>query len=90
MQFSLQVDTQSPENQLLSGKTFVVSGVFEQFSREEIKEKVKMHGGKVLSSVSGKLDFLLAGNNMGPAKRKKAESLEVQIISEEEFLAMLD
>ncbi|MEM8969435.1 MAG: NAD-dependent DNA ligase LigA, partial [Bacteroidota bacterium] len=90
LQFSLQVDTQSPENQLLSGKTFVVSGVFEQFSREEIKEKVKMHGGKVLSSVSGKLDFLLAGNNMGPAKRKKAESLEVQIISEEEFLAMLD
>ncbi|WKN41986.1 NAD-dependent DNA ligase LigA [Tunicatimonas pelagia] len=90
LQFSLQISDQTPENQVLSGKTFVVSGVFEQLSREEIKEKIKLHGGKVLSSVSAKLDFLLAGTNMGPAKRKKAESLEVQIISEEEFLAMLD
>ncbi|MEM9833834.1 MAG: NAD-dependent DNA ligase LigA [Bacteroidota bacterium] len=89
LQFSIQINNQTAENQLLSGKTFVVSGVFEQFSREEIKEQIKMQGGKVLSSVSGKLDFLLAGSNMGPAKRKKAESLDVKIISEGEFLAML-
>lgn len=90
LQFSLQITNQKIVNQVLSGKTFVVSGVFEQFSREEIKEKIKIHGGKLLSSVSAKLDFLLAGSNMGPAKRKKAESLKVQIISEQEFLAMLD
>ena len=90
LQFSLQITDQKTVDQVLSGKTFVVSGVFEQFSREEIKEKIKIHGGKLLSSVSAKLDFLLAGTNMGPAKRKKAESLEVQIISEQEFLAMLD
>ena len=89
LQFSLQIPEQTPENQILSGKAFVVSGVFEQFSREEIKDKIKMHGGKVLSSVSGKLDYLLAGTNMGPAKRKKAESLGVEIISEQDFLAMI-
>lgn len=89
LQFRLQVPEQTPENQLLSGKAFVVSGVFEQFSREEIKNEIKMHGGKVLSSVSSKLDFLLAGSNMGPAKRKKAESLGVKIISEQDFLTMI-
>jgi len=50
---------------------------------------ITSHGGKVLSSVSGKLDYLLAGENMGPAKREKAETLGVKIISEEEFEAML-
>jgi len=89
LQFSLQIPEQTSENQILSGKAFVVSGVFEQFSREEIKDKIKVHGGKVLSSVSGKLDYLLAGTNMGPAKRKKAESLGVKIISEQDFLAMI-
>ena len=55
----------------------------------EIKDKIKVNGGQVLSAVSGKLDYLLAGTNMGPAKRKKAESLGVKIISEQDFLEMI-
>ncbi|HNP17084.1 MAG TPA: NAD-dependent DNA ligase LigA [Fulvivirga sp.] len=74
----------------LEGKTFVVSGVFEQFGRDEIKEVIKNHGGKVISAISGKLDFLLAGDKMGPAKKEKAEKLGVTIISEQEFLKMIE
>ncbi len=73
----------------LSGKSFVVSGVFQNYEREQLKEVIASHGGKVLSSVSAKLDYLLAGENMGPAKREKAESLGVKIISEGEFEAMI-
>ncbi len=76
-------------NDVLGGKSFVVSGVFQNYEREQLKEVIIAHGGKVLSSISGKLDYLLAGENMGPAKREKAEKLEVKIISEEEFQAML-
>lgn len=73
----------------LSGKTILVSGVFQHFSRDEIKQVIEQHGGKNVSSVSGNTDFLVAGDNMGPAKRQKAESLGVKIISEEEFLGMI-
>ncbi len=73
----------------LGGKSFVVSGVFQNYERDQLKDVISSHGGKVLSSVSGKLDYLLAGENMGPAKREKAEKLGVKIISEEEFEAML-
>ena len=73
----------------LSGKSFVVSGVFQNYEREQLKEVIASHGGKVLSSVSAKLDYLLAGENMGPAKREKAESLGVKIISEAEFESMI-
>jgi len=73
----------------LQGKSFVVSGTFAHFGRDEIKDVIIAHGGKVLSSVSGKLDYLVAGENMGPAKREKAETLGVKIISEAEFEAML-
>ncbi|MBW8051432.1 MAG: NAD-dependent DNA ligase LigA [Cytophagales bacterium] len=74
---------------LLKGKTFVISGVFESFSREELKEKIKNNGGKVLSSISAKLDYLLAGNKMGPAKLQKAKNLGTNIISEKDFLYMI-
>ncbi|HBK87156.1 MAG TPA: DNA ligase (NAD(+)) LigA [Cytophagales bacterium] len=74
---------------VLSGKTFVVSGTFEKYERDEIKEVIIAHGGKVLSGVSAKLDFLVAGDNMGPAKREKAEKLKVPIITEAEFQKML-
>jgi DNA ligase (NAD+) len=74
---------------LLDGKTFVISGVFENFERDELKEKIEANGGKVLSGVSGKLNYLLAGANMGPSKLEKARKLGVTIISEEEFLAMI-
>ena len=73
----------------LVGKTFVVSGVFSRFSREEIKAHIEQHGGKVSSSISGKTDYLLAGEKMGPEKLKKAEKLGVPIISEEEYLEMV-
>ena len=73
----------------LDGKTFVISGVFERHSRDELKELIVSYGGKVLSSVSGKLDYLLAGDNMGPSKREKAEKLNIQIITESDFESMI-
>ena len=89
LQFVAQPMTLNRESERLAGKTFVISGVFRTFSREEIKEKIINNGGQVLSAVSRKLDYLLAGENMGPAKRQKAEKLEVSILSEQEFLAMI-
>jgi len=71
------------------GKSFVVSGVFTQFSRDAIKDLIEKHGGKNVGSVSAKTSYLLAGENMGPEKRKKAEKLGVPILSEEEFIALL-
>jgi len=75
---------------LLNGKSFVISGVFQNFSREELKEAIKTHGGKVLSSISARLDYLLAGDNMGPAKRDKAQKLDIEIITEDDFLNMIN
>ncbi|MBX2966431.1 MAG: NAD-dependent DNA ligase LigA [Cyclobacteriaceae bacterium] len=74
---------------VLEGKSFVVSGVFEKYERDELKDIILENGGKVLSSISGKLDYLLAGDNMGPAKREKAEKLGVPIISEADFNVLL-
>ena len=76
------------ESGKLEGMTFVVSGVFEHFSREEIKADIENHGGKVSGSISGKTTYLLAGEKMGPEKLKKAEKLGVKIISEEEYLKL--
>lgn len=73
------------ESDILAGKSFVISGVFEKYERDQLKDLILKNGGKVLSSVSGKLDYLLAGDNMGPAKREKAEALGVKIIAEKEF-----
>ena len=77
------------ESNILEGKTFVISGVFENFERDDLKDKIEVNGGKVLSGVSGKLNYLLAGANMGPAKLEKARKLGVTILSEEEFLTMI-
>ncbi|MDI9256994.1 NAD-dependent DNA ligase LigA [Flavobacterium sedimenticola] len=73
----------------LIGKTFVVSGVFSKFSRDELKKAIEDNGGKVGSSISAKTDFVVAGENMGPAKLEKANQLKIPIISEDDFLAML-
>ena len=70
--------------------TFVVSGVFEGYSRDEIKKIIEENGGKNAGSVSGKTNYLLAGDNMGPEKRKKAESLGVPIITVVEFFKMIE
>ncbi len=75
---------------ILQGKTFVVSGVFANFSREGIKQSIEINGGKVSSSISAKTDFVLAGEKMGPEKFRKAESLGIKIISEQEYLDMID
>ena len=73
----------------LVGKTFVVSGVFQQFDREAIKLLIEQHGGRNVSSVSAKTSYVLAGDDMGPAKREKAQKLNVTILSEAEFIAMI-
>jgi DNA ligase (NAD+) len=73
----------------LSGLNFVVSGVFENYSRDELKNTIEAHGGKNIGSISAKTNYLLAGANMGPEKRKKAEKLGVPIISESEFVQMI-
>ncbi len=77
------------ESATLSGSTFVISGVFNAFSRDEIKTLIENNGGKIASSISSKTNFLVAGDNMGPAKLKKAEDLGVPILSEDELLLML-
>lgn len=74
----------------LSGKTFVVSGVFSIFSRDELKKSIEDNGGKVGSSISAKTDFVIAGENMGPAKLEKAQQLNIKIISETEYINMID
>ena len=73
----------------LQGLRFVVSGIFETVSRDELKELIDSNGGKVVSSISAKTSFVVSGANMGPSKRTKADSLKVPIISEKEFLEML-
>ena len=80
-------DTTKSEN--LKGMKIVVSGVFEQYSRAELKKMIEEHGGKNISSISKNTTFVLAGNNMGPSKKQKAEDLKVEIITEEEFLAKI-
>jgi DNA ligase (NAD+) len=73
----------------LQGLTFVVSGVFQNFSRDGIKASIESHGGKVSGSISKKTSYVLAGDSMGPEKRKKAEELGVKIIDEGEYLALI-
>lgn len=73
----------------LEGSTFVISGVFESVSREELQQLIISHGGKVVSSISKKLSYLVAGDKMGPSKLEKAEKLGIKILSEDEFLGMI-
>ena len=89
LSFELKAEPLNLISNELDGKSFVVSGVFQQFDREDLKATIKAHGGKILSGISGKLDFLIAGDKMGPAKLEKAQKLEIPIINEQEFLAMI-
>lgn len=82
-------DEQALVSDKLMNKTVVISGVFNQFSREEIKNMVELHGGKNASSISSKTDFVVAGENMGPAKLEKAVSLNIKILDEQAFLDMI-
>ncbi|PRD56287.1 NAD-dependent DNA ligase LigA [Sphingobacterium gobiense] len=74
----------------LAGKTFLISGVFVDFSREELAQLIESHGGKMLSSISAKLNYLVAGDKMGPSKLAKAEKLKIPLISDKEILEMID
>ena len=92
-QFGVQMELVEKFNpnatEKLAGKTFVVSGVFEKFSRDDLKKAIEDNGGKVGSSISAKTDFVIAGDNMGPAKLEKANQLKIAIISENDFLEMI-
>lgn len=77
------------QSNILQGKSIVISGVFVHHSRDEYKSIIEAHGGKNVGSVSKKTSFILAGDNMGPEKRKKAESLNIQILTEDEFLTLI-
>lgn len=84
-------DTTAPaiESDKLTGKTFVISGVFESLSREELQQLITSHGGKVVNAISAKLSYLVAGDKMGPAKLEKANKLSIPILSESQFLEMI-
>ena len=90
--YGVQLETTAKDTSVsdkLAGKTFVVSGVFSKFSRDDLKKAIEDNGGKVGSSISSKTDYVVAGDNMGPAKLEKAKQLGVQIIREDEFIEMV-
>lgn len=89
VQLELSEEVLKGQTDILQGKTFVVSGVFEKVSRNELKKLIEDNGGKVSGSISAKTNYVVAGANMGPSKKEKAESLGVPIISEDEFLGMV-
>ncbi len=88
LQFEL-VRNQAPISQILKDLTFVISGVFENHSRDELKQMIEKHGGKHTGSISNKTDYILAGENMGPIKYEKARKLGIPILNEQDFLSML-
>ncbi len=81
--------TQEMDSNKLEKFSFVISGKFLNFSRDEIQEKIKLNGGKLVKSLSSKTDFLIAGENMGPKKKIIAEKLNIKVISEDDFISML-
>ena len=89
LKFELSEEQQMAGSDKLKGLTFVISGVFNRHSRDQLKEMIEFHGGKNSGSISGKTSYLLAGDNMGPEKLKKAQSLGVKIITEDDFIAMI-
>ncbi|WP_066839132.1 NAD-dependent DNA ligase LigA [Rufibacter ruber] len=84
-----ELEVVAPQSNKLEGLTFVVSGVFSGYSRDALQETIAAHGGKVVSSISKKLSFLVAGDKMGPSKLEKATAMGVKIVSEEEFNQMI-
>ncbi|SNS69635.1 DNA ligase (NAD+) [Ekhidna lutea] len=86
---SLETEKKEGAADTFKGLTFVVSGVFETFGRDELKNLIKQHGGKVASGISSKTNYLIAGANMGPAKKEKADSLGITILDESSFRELL-
>ncbi|QJW90634.1 NAD-dependent DNA ligase LigA [Spirosoma taeanense] len=90
VQFASDRKIVEPEGEGLAGKTFLYTGTFANFSREELEAKIAANGGKLLSGISKKLNYLIVGENAGPSKLEKAQKLNVPTISEAEFMAMLE
>ena len=92
--YGVQMTLSEEEKQLIGhqfeGKKVVVSGVFENFSRDELKHSIELHGGTISSSISKNTDYIVAGDKMGPAKREKAEKLGVPILTEEEYIELIE
>ena len=89
LQMSRQEEDESLRSDKLAGMSIVISGVFSHHSRDEYKEMIEQHGGKNVGSISSKTSFILAGENMGPAKLEKAQKLGIKIVNEDDFLHML-
>jgi DNA ligase (NAD+) len=89
LQMTISADRLAAQTSLLKGSTFVVSGVFESFSRDELKAAIEINGGKVSSSISSKTTYIVAGKNMGPSKFQKAEKLGIPLLSESDFRALI-
>ncbi|WP_299117233.1 NAD-dependent DNA ligase LigA [uncultured Winogradskyella sp.] len=89
VQLEISADKLANQTEKLKGQTFVVSGVFESVSRNELKKLIEDNGGKVSSSISSKTSYVIAGDKMGPSKRAKAENLNIVILSEQAFLGLL-
>lgn len=87
--FEAEALTTTLSSNALLGKSFVISGVFEKYSRDELKDIIEQNGGKILSGISSKLDYLVAGNNMGPSKLEKATKLNIPIINDDDLLGMI-
>ena len=90
VQLEISAEKLANQTNILDGNSFVISGVFEKVSRNELKKMIEDNGGKVSSSISSKTNYLVAGDNMGPSKLAKAEKLGTTIISEDDFLKMLE
>ncbi|UPS90632.1 NAD-dependent DNA ligase LigA [Bizionia sp. M204] len=89
VQMEISAEKLANQTNKLEGQAFVVSGVFHVVSRNELKKLIEDNGGKVSSSISSKTNFVVAGDNMGPSKKEKADSLGISIISEQDFLSMI-
>jgi DNA ligase (NAD+) len=90
LQFEIEEKIFQLTSNKLSAKSFIISGVFEQYSREELTQLILDNGGKILSSISSKLDYLVAGDKMGPSKLAKAQKLNIPIISEEDLIKLVE
>ena len=89
LQMEVDEQTQQAGSEVLKGKTIVISGTFTAFSRDELKNMIELHGGKNTGSISKNTSFIVAGENMGPAKKEKADALGVPMLSEQEFIELI-
>ena len=90
LQMAISQEARAAVSDRLKGKSIVISGVFQHHSRDEYKKLIEQNGGKNVSSISRKTDYVLAGDNMGPAKLQKATDLGIKIINEDEFLKLIE